>query len=141
MSQENVALVRSMFAAWERGDFSSTEWAHPDVEYVIADGLSPGTWRGLAAMAEAERHFLSGWEDYRAFADEYRELDDERVLVFAHAAGHGKTSGLELGQIPAPQAAVVFHLRDGKVTKLVIYWDREHALDDLGLAPEADPRE
>jgi hypothetical protein len=67
--------------------------------------------------------------------DEYRELDDERVLVLSHYSGRGKTSGLELGQIQA-KGAGLFHVRRGKVTKLVIYFDREHAFADLGLAPE-----
>jgi ketosteroid isomerase-like protein len=66
-----------------------------------------------------------------------RELDDERVLVLVRFSGRGKTSGLELGETRS-KGASVFHIRGGKVTRCVQYWNRERALADLGLASEAD---
>jgi hypothetical protein len=53
----NVELVRSIYAAWERGDYSRAgEWAHREIEYVNADGPAPGIWtgaQGMAALREA----------------------------------------------------------------------------------------
>ena len=125
---ENLDLVRSIYADWERGDFTAAEWADPDIEFVTS-GPSPGTWAGLAGMADAWRDWLSAWEDWRVEADEYRELDDERVLVFIRQSGRGKTSGVEIEQMRAN----LFHIRGGKVTRLLHYWDRDRALADLGL--------
>ena len=68
-------------------------------------------------------------------ADEFREIDDERVLVLTHLSGRGKTSGLELGQVQTKQANLLY-IRDGKVTRLVIYNYREHAFAALGLTPD-----
>lgn len=133
MSQENLDLVRSIFAAWDRSDFSSAGWAHPEIEFVIADGPAPGRWKGLAEMAKGWREFLSAWEEWREEAEEYRKLDGERVLVLVRMSGRGKASGLEAGQMRA-KAAKVFHVRGGKVTRFVTYWDRERALADLGLS-------
>jgi hypothetical protein len=81
LASANLDLVRSIYAAWDRGDYSSTEWAHPEIEYVIADGPSPGSWTGPAGIAEGAR--------------------------------------------------------GGKVTRLVLYWNCERALAEVGLAPEA----
>jgi len=59
MASANLDLVRSISVAWERRDFSSTEWAHPEIEYVIADGPEPGHHTGLVEMAAFWRDFLS----------------------------------------------------------------------------------
>jgi ketosteroid isomerase-like protein len=83
-------------------------------------------------MAESERDFLNAWADVRLTIGEYRELDGQRVLVFIHATGRGKVSGLDLGQM-GKTAACLFDIRDGKVTRLINYWDRDRALADLGL--------
>jgi ketosteroid isomerase-like protein len=136
MASANLDLARSIYAAWERGDFSSTEWAHPEIEYVIADGPAPASSTGLAGMAEDFRGFLSVWSDVRIEAQEYHELDDERVLVLARFTGRGKASGLELAQMRT-NGATLFHVHGGKVTRLINYINGERALADLGLAPEA----
>ena len=60
----NLDLVRSIHAAWERGDFSSAEWAHLDIEYANVGGPSPGSWTGRAGMADGMRDFLSAWKDF-----------------------------------------------------------------------------
>jgi ketosteroid isomerase-like protein len=132
MSQENVDLVRSIFAAWERGDFGPVDWADPDIEFVIADGPAPGRWNGVLGMTEGWRDFLSAWEGWRGEAEGYHELDGERVLVLIHGSGRGKTSGLDAEQVRT-QGGNLFHIRNGKVTRLVVYFNRERALSDLGL--------
>ena len=67
---ENLDLVRSIYADWERGDFSHGEWADPEIEVVIVSDR---------------------------------------------------------------ESADLFHIRDGQVTRLVMYYDTDRALADLGL--------
>ncbi|MGO9322557.1 MAG: nuclear transport factor 2 family protein [Solirubrobacteraceae bacterium] len=133
-SSANLDLVRSIYAAWERGDFSSAEWAHPEIECLSDDPLLPlGRTTGVAAMAKIWRNWLRAWKDFHADADGYREVDAERVLALLRYSGRGNPGGME---VMPTEAASLFHVRDGKVTRLVLYLDRERALADLGLAPD-----
>ena len=136
MSQENVEVVRAIFKAWEQGDFGSAAWAEPEIEFGIADGVDAGSWTGRARMAAAWRAFLSAWKDLRSEAEDYRELDNERVLVLNHFSGRGKTSGLDVDRSLSLRGACLFHVRDEKVTKLVLWGERARALADLGLSDQ-----
>lgn len=133
MTSQDVELVRSISAAWKRGDYSSAEWADPDIEFTRADGPEPGTWTGLDGLAEGTRYRLNAWEDLRMEAADCRELDDGRVLLVGYWRARGKRSGLEM----RPRQALLFQIRDGRVTRLVTYIDHQRALADLGLAPDA----
>ncbi len=135
MSSANLELVRSVGDAWERGDYSAGTWHHPEMELVIADGPTPGRWTGTAAIAEGWGDFLRAWEQFHADVDEYRELDEERVLVLSRFGGRARRSGLEIADMTA-RSATVFHVCDGKVTKVVVHFDGARALAELGLAPE-----
>src|ERR1700758_1986290 len=121
---ENVDLVRSIYAAWERSDYSSADWAHPEIEYVNADGPDRGTRIGLAGMAESWRRLLSVWSEFHTKAEEDREIEDGRVLVLAVFGGTPRIIGLDVGKDSRSQGANVFEINGGKVRKLILYWDR-----------------
>jgi hypothetical protein len=131
---ESLDLVRSIYADWERGDFGNAGWAHPEIEFVLADGPEPGRWTGVAGMARAWSERLRVYDDYRTAGREYRVLDDERVLVFVSHTGRGRSSGLEVASLgERDQPTALFHVQDTQVVRLVVYLDRDRAFADLGL--------
>ncbi len=134
----NLELVRSIYADWEQGDFGTTEWLHPEIEYVVADGPLPGSYTGIAELLVRLRDWLNeSWEEWRIEADDYCELDEERVLALIRFSARPKGSDFKVGQMWAKGASLL-HICDGRVTRLVNYWDRDRALADLGLVPEGD---
>jgi ketosteroid isomerase-like protein len=130
----NLELVRSIFADWERGDFRRVDWADSEIELVRPEASDGAVLKGQAATSEGWRNWRSAWDDYHAKADEYRVIDDERVLVLGRMSGRGRMSGA-MGET---KTANLFHIRAGKVTRLVFYQDRDRAFADLGLPDEGD---
>ena len=127
---ENLDLVRSIYADRERGDFSSADWADAEIEFAFVDGPEPGHWKGLQEMSARYGEWLNGRKDFRAEPEELIVVDSTRILALVHNSGLGRTSGFDMEQ---RSVANFFEIRGGKVTRLVIYWDRDRALADLGL--------
>jgi ketosteroid isomerase-like protein len=136
VASANVELVRSIYAAWNRGAYRSLAWAHPEIEWEFVDWLGLGAGKGIAELSRVWIEFLRTWEEFHNEARDYRELDAERVLVLTHFWGRGKGSGLELGST-GTNGASLFRIRDGQVVELLLYGSRHRALADLGLDPEA----
>lgn len=134
MGSANLDLVKSIYVAWERGDFSSADWADPQIEFAFADGPEPGRWTGREQMSKRYGDWLRGWKDFHAAPEEYF-VGEDRILVFVINSGYGRTSGVEFEQ---RSVANYFEIQSGKVTKLVLYWDRDRALADFGLNREED---
>ena len=55
-------------------------------------------------------------------------IDDERVLVLSIEHFRGR-DGIEVAQ----PCGAIFTLRDGKVTRMQPFWERENALEAVGL--------
>jgi len=128
---ENLDLVRSIYADWERGDFSRIDWAHPEIVFE-STGFDFRAATGVVEMGQRWREWMSAWERYRTEAEEIRQLSDGRVLVLMWHCGRGKASGVGIDEMKTP-GANVFAIRDGKVVRLSLFWDREDALAGLGL--------
>jgi ketosteroid isomerase-like protein len=132
VSSAKLDLVRSIYAAWERGDFHWIDWAHADIRYANADGPAPTERRGVDGMTKAFRDYISAFEGWGVVADDFLDLGGEGVLVSFHQTGRGKASGIDLTHFNST-GATLFKVSAGKVTEIVQYADRDRALADLGL--------
>jgi hypothetical protein len=46
MASANLDVVRSLYAEWERGDYSSVEWADPEIEFSWIEDPARRMWHG-----------------------------------------------------------------------------------------------
>ena len=75
---ENLDLVRSIYAAWERNDYRSVDWAYPEIEYVNAD--EQRTRRDIAEYTGLSLDLLKNmplnkW-DFRVKPDRWQAVAD-----------------------------------------------------------------
>ena len=124
----NLEIVRSIVADWARGDFSSADWADPQIEFVAPLGEA----RGIDALGLRWREFLAAWDHFVTTPERFIEGEGDRVLVLIRFEGRGRASGTPLLNFSGAQ---LFTLREGKVVRLVLYEDRKEALEAVGREP------
>src|SRR5262245_2323883 len=130
MSQENVEIAEEIYRAWERGDFSSVEWAARDIEFMLRSGADEAVHRGTEAIGPAWEEWLREWDEFRVEAEEFLDLGDD-VLVLVKFGGRGKTSGTPIAGLLGGN---LLSFRNGKVVRLVTFSDRNDALEAAGLS-------
>jgi ketosteroid isomerase-like protein len=134
MSQENVEIVRQLFAAFNRQDANAVrdlwtldaEW-HP--AYIGGGLLEGAAFRGREGVIEFVELQSETWESVVVEPLEMRYLGDQ-VLAEVRLRAVGRASG-----IPVERTTWnVFLLRDGKAASGRVYTSKDDALRAVGLA-------
>jgi ketosteroid isomerase-like protein len=128
MSETNVEIVKGIFEAWSRGDFTSADWAHPAIEFSIP-GPDPYVHHGIESAARAWAEFLEVFEDLSIVGESFHAAGD-KVVVEQTFRGKGKGSGIPIDETPG---AAVLTLRNGKVIRFQGFVTLDEALASAGL--------
>jgi ketosteroid isomerase-like protein len=128
MSEANVEVVKEIFRAWERGDFSSVDWADPEIEFSIP-GPDNHIHRGVESMGRAWAEWLGAFDEFSVAGEEFFDAGN-KIVVQQIFRGKGKGSGIPIDEIPG---AAVFTVRDGKVIRFEGYVTLEEALESAGI--------
>ena len=134
MSDENVEIVRRASEAVCRKptpDFDTVNALyHPDHEFVsliqrIEGGVAVGSGGYRDWIAENDE----SWTSWDLQFERVESIDSDRVLVATRFVGVSKRGG-----VPVEQSnAVIATVREGKISRTVIYDSVEDALESGGL--------
>jgi ketosteroid isomerase-like protein len=130
MSEENVKVVRRLYAETERGNFWVPEFFDPDIRIRWLDAVGTESETvGLEAMSDFMTNFLDVHENLTLTAE--RIIDaGYQVVVLSAWRGRGKASG-----VPTEwRFANLLTLREGKVVSIVAYSELTDALEAAGVS-------
>ena len=129
MSQENVEVVRRSLDHWNETGEPIWELLDPDLEYIIdPPAFLAGTYRGLAQFKSVNSRGAELFDEFRYEADELLPAGDLVVSL-----GDLRVRGSLSGARAVWESGAVWELRDGRIVRVRIYFDREEALRDAGL--------
>ena len=147
MSEENVRLIRRIYEMLPAGDFAALvhdkkamtevmaaleQVVDPEVEVSL---FGPSytqireTRQGIDGWAALWRDWLRPYQRYRLEPEEMSDLGD-RVLVLTRAIARVQSDSPEMENA----GATIFGVRDGRVTTVDSFLDREDALEAAGLS-------
>jgi ketosteroid isomerase-like protein len=130
---ENIAVIRRFVDQFNAGDLESTRpFYQPDVELrEWPDAPGAGMYHGIDDMLKAVDGWFEVWVSMHVEIEEIFEVGDH-VLVFLHQRARGRESEVEV----EVDSFNVYTFRDGKVSRIQLFIDRESALEAAGLTPE-----
>lgn len=136
MSEGNVELVESAFAAWNRGDIAAfLSHVAPDIAWLEVSGRpeSDGNeYYGRARLQQSLEDLFEAWESYHLDVERVDAVDD-RVIAIVREVARGRTSGMEIDG----RWGYVVTVDKGKIARVEAYRDAARALQAVGLHLDA----
>jgi ketosteroid isomerase-like protein len=134
MSEENVEVVIATFEAVNTRDFAAAMDVYADDVMLVLHGDLRVAGGADAAGKEAVGEWFGDWfrqfaHDYRFEIEEARDLGD-RVFIVARHRGSGRTSGVPVEQ----QNSYLYTVREGKISHIEVWGDRDTAAEAAGLS-------
>jgi ketosteroid isomerase-like protein len=128
----DVALLEGILEEWGRGEFWNGAPYADDVVFVRA-GPDGGEYHGIEGLTAAWRDFLAAWEDFRITTDRVMAGEAGVYVLLIRLNARGKGSGVSIDA----EVANVVRMRDGRIARLEMFWDREAALAAAGVGEDA----
>jgi ketosteroid isomerase-like protein len=131
MSQDNLDRIRAAFEAFNRTGEIVVDHLAPDFELHQASSVvdTAGVFHGPDAFREVLNELQGAFEELSFEAEEFIEAPNGDIVVFIHARGRGRGSGIEIDN----HIAQVWTYRDDKAIRMVAYEERVEALKAVGL--------
>ena len=132
MSQQNVEIVRVVYEAWDRDDFSAARLLiHPEAKWRGSSDsvLEPeAVYRGQAGGRQLWHALEERWGHIEMHVDRTLEAGD-KVVTVARLAGADRETGAEV-ELPFVH---VWELQGGVIVRFTAYSRLEDALEASGL--------
>jgi ketosteroid isomerase-like protein len=133
VSQGNVELVRSAFAAWNRGDIAAfASHVAPDIAWLEVSGrpesAGSGEYYGRERLQRSLEGLFEAWESYHLDVERIEAVDD-RVVAIVREVARGRTSGVEIDS----RWGYVITVDDDRIARVEAYRDAARALQAVGL--------
>lgn len=125
--ERDIALLEGILEEWGRGEFWNAEpYAH-DVVF-IRSGPDGGEYHGIEGLSAAWRDFLGAWENFRIRTERVVAGDAGVYVLLIRLKARGKGSGVDIDA----EVANLVRMRDGRIARLEMFWDRDAALSAAG---------
>jgi ketosteroid isomerase-like protein len=129
---DNLQIVRRIFADYSGPNPEAALAAFdPEVEWVNPPNSPTPVLHGHAGVLENMTDWARAWKSFRMEPHEWYVADD-KVLVRVTMFAIGRETGvpIEVDQFQ------IWTLRDGKVTRMQMFFDRAPAFEAAGLSEE-----
>jgi hypothetical protein len=128
-SEEAINAARALYEPLVQPDFVTVN--DPQAALLgVGEPAGDGTSIGVEGFIALWRDFLSAWESWVVTPVEFREIDDQRVLVLATTYCRSRTPGVDT---TLEGGGNLLTFRDGKVARMELFLTRQAALEAAGL--------